>query len=449
MIGPVPIFARQFPERIIARFEYQRSHDRLGYTLHVWAAAATLFLITGPTTVTEIAMAPLALVVLIRLPGIWRMMLPLGAAWVVRLSLTWAAWWALSLAWSADVGQGIEEVGTLRFALVGVLIWPVLDRRRLLCGALAAGFLAGNVSQLGHAIGAHWGIDVITWPRLPDRNSGWWDPVVGGSLLCAALGLHVPGALLATGRTRIVRGGCVLVTLAGLFATGTRGAWLGAAALLVICGVAALWLRGRELRESMGSSRAVMVVGVAGVIVLGAGLWLGPGVARRAERGYAEVAAALREKDFSSDTGARLLLNWWAVQATGEHPARGVGAGGYRPWVVDHLRSLGIDPATRKLHAHAHNALLHAAATTGVVGAGLLTTLVLCGLGSGRPRRGETWGADAGPAAALLGLVLVSVFDTVQVNAQTAAVLGVLLGLCNDLRPPPAPCGSRPDSPVR
>jgi O-antigen ligase len=179
-------------------------------------------------------------------------------------------------------------------------------------------------------------------------------------------------------------------------------------------------------------------MGLIGLVVLASGAWLGSGVARRAQRGYDEVAAALRNKEFTSDTGARLLLNWWAIEAIAEHPVQGVGAGGYRPWVIDHLRARNIDPASRRLHAHAHNGVLHAGATTGLVGAALLAGAVLCGLACGRPRRGETWALDAGPAAALLGLIFVSAFDTVQVNAQTAAVLCGLLGLCNDLRPPGA-----------
>lgn len=438
MIGPVSLLARQSPERVAAMFDQHRSPDTLGHTAHTWAAVASLAAITGPTTLTELALAPLALVTLLRLPWIWHMALPLMWSWVVRLYVAWALWWTLSLAWSPDSWAGVDEVGTLRFiALVG-LLWPVLDRRRLLCWALAAGFVAGNLSQLLHAIGTSAGIEAITWPRLADRNSGWWDPVVGGSLLCAALGLHLPGALLGTGRQRIVRLVLVLVTLAAIFATGTRGAWLASAGLVAVCSAAALWLRGPGLRASLASSRTLIAVGVIAGVAIGAGVWLGPGVVRRAERGYEEVAAALREKNFSSDTGARLLLNWWAIEAVGEHPIRGVGAGGYRTWVVDHLRAREIDPASRAVHAHAHNAVLHAGATTGLVGGALLASLVVCGVRSGRPRAGETWALDAGPAAALVGLVLVSVFDTVQVNAQTAAVLAALLGLCNDARPPGA-----------
>jgi O-antigen ligase len=431
----VSFLTRQSPEHIASLFERQREHHRLGYSIHVWAAVLTLIAVAGPTTATEAAAIPISLIFFARLPGTWRLMLPIGGAWITRLYVIFGAWWALSLAWSPDWRHGLLEFGTMRFAATALMLWPVLDRRRELCWALAAGFLLGNLSQLAHAIGTHCGIAWLTWHRLPDRNSGWWDPVVGGSLLCGALGLHLPGALLGAGRERALHVAGAVVTLAAVFATGTRGAWLASAALVTLCVGAALWITGPRLRTR--GLAGVGVVVFAGVL---AGAWLGPGVARRAERGYDEVRAALDRKDFSSDTGARLLLNWWAIEAWEEHPVRGVGAGGYRPWVIEHLKVRGIDPATRAKHAHAHDALLHAAATTGLVGAALLGTLVICGIVSGRPRRaaGESWALDAGPAAALLGLVLVSAFDTIQVNAQTAALMAVLLGLCPSPRPPPA-----------
>ncbi len=433
------LLARQSPEQVASAFQRQRSEARLGYPAHVWAGAAALVALGGPTSVVEFSFVPLVLVVLVRLPWIWRMYLPVVWSPFAWLYVAWGLWWTLTLAWSADPSEGVDEVGTFRFAALAPLLWPVLDRRRLLCAALAAGFLLGNLSQLGHAIGTHAGIGAITWPRLADRNSGWWDPVVGGSLLCAALGLHLPGALLGAGRRRVIRTALVVVTLAAVFATGTRGAWIASAGLLGVGVCGSVWLGRTRLRESLSSGRVLAAAVVIGVVAIAAAAWIGPGVTRRAHAGYDEVTGAFRDKKFTSDTGARLLLNWWAIEAIGEHPLHGVGAGGYRPWVIDHLKAQGIDPATRRVHAHAHNGLLHAGATTGLIGAGLLAGLVVCALRSARPRTGETWALDAGPAAALLGLVFVSMFDTVQVNAQTAAALAALLALANDLRPPPPP----------
>src|SRR5690606_40313370 len=62
-----------------------------------------------------------------------------------------------------------------------------------------------------------------TWNRLPGRNSGWWDPVIAGSLLTAALGLHLPAALWGKKVWRALGiAGCA-ITLPGILATGTRG----------------------------------------------------------------------------------------------------------------------------------------------------------------------------------------------------------------------------------
>ena len=51
---------------------------------------------------------------------------------------------------------------------------------------------------------------------------------------------------------------------------------------------------------------------------------------------------------------------------------------------------------------------------------------------------GETTGMGsyaAGPAFALLGLLLAGLFDPVQLNAQTAALMATLMGLCLVSRP--------------
>jgi hypothetical protein len=47
----------------------------------------------------------------------------------------------------------------------------------------------------------------------------------------------------------------------------------------------------------------------------------------------------------------------------------------------------------------------------------------------------ERAGYAQGPAFGLVGLGLVSVFDTVHVNMQTAAMLGILIALCLPRRP--------------
>jgi len=171
---------------------------------------------------------------------------------------------------------------------------------------------------------------------------------------------------------------------------------------------------------------------------------------RRYQAAKDEVRAALERGDYQTDTGARLGMAIWAWQAFRAHPAVGVGAGGYRAWVEQESRRAaipGTPPPTgpaAKVHAHAHNTVLHTAATTGLIGVALLVGMVLLGFRNAAALAAEGGGYAAGPFYALAGLVAVSPFDTVHVNAQTAALLVTVLGLCPSWIPRP----NRPRAPA-
>jgi O-antigen ligase len=89
-----------------------------------------------------------------------------------------------------------------------------------------------------------------------------------------------------------------------------------------------------------------------------------------------------------------------------------------------------VDPAFE--FGHAHNALAHIAATTGLVGAGLAllaAAAALAGAFAALPPGGIATYA-AGPALALVALLLVSPIDPVNINQQTGALFMLLIGLC-------------------
>lgn len=423
-------------------FERMHRRDRVGDRLHLIFAMVAAAGLMGPTTAAEIAAAPLLVFFFVRV-------LNAGPTWVHGLgqpvvlgTLALAAWRALGLAWSPDRALGLDQMAPMRWVMLGVLIWPVIERRRWVVYALAAGFLAGNLSQVGHAVGRAADVAWLTWPRLAHRNSGWWDPVVGGSLLTAALGLHLPVVLMGRGRARAAAITMALPTAGGLFATGTRGAWLASAALATM--VLAVSLVVRRARTGRGLPAQTAVVGA--VVALGAvaGAWIvaGDTVVTRATQARHEIAAALHG-DYSSDTGRRLAMGMWAARAIGAHPVGGVGTGGYHAWV------LGRDPGA-DVHDHAHNTALQLGATGGVVGLALGAFVVLAGVRGGLAGLDrETIGTyDGAPVFALAGLLLAGMFDVIDLNTQTAALLGLLLGLCPCWRPglpaPPVPIGLSP-----
>lgn len=410
--------------------------DPRGHRLHLAFAILWCFASTFPTSVLEFAGLPLIIIFVLRFPKIWRAM---GSALVqpaMLALLALIAWQALSLTWSPDQRQGADEIARWRWIWATWMLWPVIIHRRLLIAALAAGFLVGNLVQLAHGVGLRLGIDWLTFNRFPDRNSGWWDPVAGGSILVAALGLHLPAALRAPGRTRVLAALCVLITLAAILATGTRGAWIAAAALLLIAVAIAILAPGPRPTTRAKRLRTMLIAGAIG-LALTAALWATQHhrLASRLDAARQDLRAAA-QGNYATDTGARLLMARMALLALREHPIAGVGAGGYRAWSIAALR----DP-NAPIHDHAHNAALHIAATTGVVGLALLTITALAAvIGGCSPRAGSAttvpWGGyPSGPGLAILGLLIVSAFDVVHLNTQTAAVLMTLLPMCFIARP--------------
>ncbi|MEQ8769094.1 MAG: O-antigen ligase family protein [Phycisphaerales bacterium] len=417
-------------DQAAAAFERMHRRDAIGDRIHLALACLAAFGLAGPTSAVEIAYLPLLVFFFVRAVNA-------GPTWIHWLgqpmmlgALALAAWQAIALAWSGDRALGLDHLGSLRWLVIGVLFWPVIERRRTIIAAFALGMLAGNASQLAHAIGTAAQIDWLTFPRAKFRNSGWWDPVVGGSLLTAALGLHLPAAILARGAARWLALAAAGITLAGILATGTRGAWLASAGLVAI---AIVWGAWTAVRSNAWTVRGTLARGAVLAVVLaiaGGGVWFAAGdtLTRRYDKAREEITAAFGG-DHDSDTGARISMISWATRAIVERPFTGVGTGGYRAWVEDQADDTNV-------HDHAHNAPLHIGATNGVVGLALAGFVVLVGLRAGLMRfpvapGARGWSAyDAGPALAIVGLMLAGMFDGVHLNTQTAAVLGLMLGVC-------------------
>lgn len=432
-----------------------RAADPVGARVHAALAALTCFFAGWPTTFVAWAGLPLVVAAAVRMTAHYRILGPLVWQTSTRFLILWSAWLGLSLLWTLDRGQGVKEFGALMFALFIPAIWPVIEHRRLLIGSLLLGVFCGQLSQLAHGIGPTLGIEAITFNRLPGRNSGWWDPVVGGSVLCAALGVHMAGAF--TGERAWLR----LLGIAGvatcavsIAATGTRGAWIGAAVTIAACCALAAWWTIRR-RDRHGLTRLGVFVAV-GAVTLAANIAARPaGLERRYQAGVAEVRAALRDGDYRSDTGLRIAMAKWAWAAFRCHPFVGVGVGGYKPWVLREAEQAreaaaraeprppcsSVGPITSGgdgVHAHAHSWFPHVAATTGLIGLalmlGLTVSAILGGLW-GASRLGRGGFAEIGPAFGLIGLVGAGLFDSISVNQQTWNIAMILTALAGSLRP--------------
>jgi len=447
-----------------AAYAEQRRVDPFGHRLHALLGALWCCLACGPVSVVELGIIPVFLAFAIR----WPRHVAVDARGLfqpgVLVAWAWIIWLGVTVSWSTGRTLGIEEVMACRFATSMVFLLPVLDRRRWLIGGLIAGLFLANGAQIVHAIGVYADIPSLQFPRMPHRNSGWWQPVVGGTILTAGLGLHLPAMLTGRGWSRLLGIIGVIASWAAVLATGSRGAWLASGGLTVIAlgwGASRAPWRKFALGHLPVLLAAMLCVGLLGY----RSLW--PTIQSRGEAGVEEVRLALNDHDYSTDTGARILMAQVAWDAFTSNPVRGIGAGGFRTWGAARLRDAGRLADSRLLHNHAHDTFLQIAATTGGVGlvlfGGTVGLALWGGLGLRRRRKADhapshaveagpatpalmsalrtdvarrrLSGYDAGPGFALLGMLLVGTFDVIHINAQTSAVLWIVLTLCLRNRP--------------
>lgn len=423
-----------FAERLVLGFfskEYARDAleraqggPRWLWWVHFVGAIGWMICVSGRTTYVEVGGILLWLATFARLPWIWRAVV-MGLAHPLFLALVaWTLWRFVSLAWSPEVREGLDRIDSLRFIWNIPFLLPLAPMVGSLAVGLVAGFFYYNLSQVSHSLsraGLEW---LPQWDRMPNRNAGWNEPVAGGTNLCAALGLHL--AVLLKGKGRWLAFGAIgtFITLAAILVTGTRGAWIAAAGLVFFACIAGVW-------KVRWTAKRAFVAALVAVVVLGSGVAVGWKVAApRAMEAREELRQVFEEQDFSSFTGARLLLMWWAVQAFQDHPIVGTGEGGYQPWVLANLEKRGIDPADRThTGPHAHNTILQPLANTGIVGLGLYVVALLimarvalvAGLHKHPYAAGAPW--------ALLGLFLAGMFEVMHLNIHVAAMWQLVMGL--------------------
>jgi O-antigen ligase len=328
----------------------------------------------GPMACQETGGIGLGVAVLVSALIVWPVLKPLRRQPLLILLVVWGAWISLSLLWSPVHGKGNWDLASLRFAWTIPVMWPLMRDRPKFIAAIALGFFLGNLSQLSLWCGHHFNIHALAYKEFSpgNRNPGWWThPAEAGNILVGALGLHLPAALMGTGRPRwIAIGGCI-VTWAGMIATGTRGAWLAGLALMLVVVCVAIF-SGRWKWQSVRWGLAIAaVVGVVGWVTLG------DFISRRAQTGITEVQNALNHGDYQSDTGARIKLAQLGFEMFKQHPIFGAGAGCFQPYAEKRLREEGADMewwADRP--GSAHNAWIHIAATIGLVGVAIAAAIV-------------------------------------------------------------------------
>lgn len=392
--------------------------------LHLIGALGWMIVVHGRTTYVEAGGALLWIMTLVRLPWIWRAVVMGLAHPLFLVIVAWTAWRMLSLAWSPDAGRGLDRIDSLRFIWNIPFLLPLAPMVGTLVVGLVCGFFYLNLTQVMHVL-SRAGMDWLPqWDRMDNRNSGWKDPVSAGTNMCAALGLHLWTVLRGRRGWAVLGGVGVLVTLVGIVAAGTRAGWIAAAGLVMIACIVGAW-------KVRWTARRAIAAGVVALVVLGAGATVGWNIAApRALEAREELRQVVEENDFSSYTGTRLLLMWWAVQAFQDHPIVGTGEGGYEPWVLANLEKRGIDPADRThTGPHPHNTLLQPLANTGLVGLALYLVVLLVMARIAWLARLHEHPYAAGVGWAMLGVFMACMFEVMHMNIHIAAMWQLLMGL--------------------
>lgn len=420
--------------------------QKFGMHASVAFAIGWMACMAGPIGAIEIAPIVLGVVWVVRWHAVGPATLPLFRTGLVQMVLLLAAWGALSLLWTTDKGKGIQEFGNARWLWCIFPVWLAMHRRAWLIAGLVAGVAMGQLTQVFEWIGLKYGMAWLVWPHPPSdvavaRVSGWWHhPVMAGVILVGALGLHLPPAVFGSGWRRIAGITGSLASVAGMIATGSRGAWLGGALLIVMTLVLAAWrLRGRMRRVVLIGACVLAVIGGSVTWMVGREI-----ISVRFESAVREVRGAMERGDYSSDTGARIRFAMWAVEMIREKPFAGHGVGSYETWI---RKKEGEAAGTKRIAPQAHNTVLHAWATMGIPGAALMIALTATAIAGGLRAAREIHKQEgdmssdwmgtyvAGPPWAMMGIALMSGVETIHVNIQPAAFTSALLCLCIPLVP--------------
>lgn len=252
------------------------------------------------------------------------------------------------------------------------------------------GLFVGAIGAGGLAIYQRFGLN---W----DRAGGFHHIIMFGDI-AMALGLMALAGISYFRNTRLSLMPYVAF-IAGLTASilsGTRGGWI-----VLILSVVPLWIFRKQMR---GRMLAYIATVSAGIVV--SAYWI-PffGIARR----LAIASTDLQQFElgnFQTSIGARLELWRASWKMALEHPLTGVGTANFNRGLNDLITRGEINASVNSFY-HAHNEILHALATAGLLGGAALALVY------GAPivffvrclRRG-----DAAHPYALAGLLLVLSF---------------------------------------
>ena len=396
---------------------------RWGHQLYILAACVFCLFIALPQSFFEASSVVLFGFFVVRLYATWRLYPLMLTLPIVALALVYAGYMLVGILWSPNKPYGVHESDALRWMLIVPALWPLRHLRRWFILCIILSYLTVNATQLIQFLAFEFNWEHLDFDAYPDRISAWFMPASGGSILLASFGLHLPIALNRHHSLRWPARVLAIVSLLAVVATGTRGAWIAAALLVVVALAFTAW------RSTNRGRTAITGLVIAVVIVPVAWLTLGSKIESRVAEARTELRSTIDNKDYATSMGARVNMWIWAGRAFAEHPVLGVGTGGYETWVQDRQAEQGIDLAKEPIERNAHGAYVHIAATQGTLGLVLFLALMSVVLIGAAPSAADNSTYQAGFFMAIIAFLLVGVFATFHLHTQSAAVLWTMVAL--------------------
>lgn len=389
-------------------------------------AAIALFCMPLATAPASISLIVLLVYFILRLPTLWRTLTPL-----VMSSLAWAlaCWFVISLLMiipSPDRSMGFDHIGAMRMLLLPLLLWPVLDRWRLLVGGLILGVAVQNSIQIMQMImlasmgELEAGMRISGAMKHPGHLGGY-----------CVLVILVEIALMTQARkltTRFVLGILATLALLGLLMTASRGVALGfvGGVLVVSCSLwICHWIRPRTIL--LGGFGAALVI-LPAMYIGSATLWT------RMSTAWMETVEYVDRDSISTTVGIRLY--WWESGwiAFKEAPVTGHGNGSTAAMAMQSpLKDWAESIMHGSLHerlvpTHPHSVYIQTLAEQGIIGTLVLAWVLVAGVWT-LLKSARISPLGCGLLGGMVSWMIASVFEGQHLSGQSLSALMIPLAI--------------------
>lgn len=363
-----------------------------------------------------------------------REILRAAVAWPVALATAFGVWVVISSAMTPDpLASFGASLGVLlplftMLALGGAMAAAERKMWNLTWLLTAASLAVAAVSALS-SLGANTGARARAFSMAENST---------GTLFVIAIAVAFGCLGISRGVHRVAAALAAILSMAALVASGSRGAWLGAAVAMAVAAIRMRWTR--------------LLLGVT-VAVAAVSLALMPGIDQRIgkmKRDVAVMTAAVREAAFRGHAGLRAdsepegtqaiagdemyRFDRFPVWVAGAHmvmdsPVFGWGATSYARLYPEYRQKLGFPQYAAGDITHAHNILLEMAVSYGLPGAllflALVAVVIIRGVRAARredPLIGSVF-------LAFTGMLVHQMVDTTVLHVDMMAFLWLLAGV--------------------